>query len=104
MRTHSFIDSRMSTTTIRLPEQLKNRVAHAAKRVGKTTHAFILDAVSQRVEDDERQNDFITTAEQRYQNIVSTGKTISWDKMRIYLEDQCEGKKATKPRAKKLIR
>ena len=36
----------MSTTTIRLEDDLKARVAAAAEREGKTAHAFILDAIA----------------------------------------------------------
>jgi hypothetical protein len=38
----------MSTTTIRLPEDLKARVASAAKRSGKTVPGFILEASPRR--------------------------------------------------------
>lgn len=34
----------MSTTTISLPEELKERVAAPAKRAGTTAHDFILEA------------------------------------------------------------
>jgi predicted transcriptional regulator len=32
----------MATTTIRIPDDLKARVAAAAEREGKTAHSFIL--------------------------------------------------------------
>ena len=34
----------MSTTTIRLPDDLKEKVARAAKRAGTTSHNFIFEA------------------------------------------------------------
>ena len=37
----------MSTTTIRIEDELKARIAVAAQHAGKTAHAFILDAISQ---------------------------------------------------------
>jgi predicted transcriptional regulator len=40
----------MSTTTIRIDEELKSRVAVAAQRAGKTAHAFSVDAIAQTVE------------------------------------------------------
>ena len=40
----------MSTTTIRIEEDLKARIAAAAHLAGKTSHAFILDAIAQTVE------------------------------------------------------
>ncbi|MFA7097992.1 MAG: ribbon-helix-helix protein, CopG family [Gammaproteobacteria bacterium] len=94
----------MPTTTIRLPEELKNRVAHAAKRAGMTSHAFILDAIAQRVKQEEQRNDFLDTAERRYAEIVATGKTIPWEEMRTYLENRLAGKKTARPTPRKLAR
>lgn len=94
----------MSTTTIRLPEELKARVAEAAKRSGTTTHSFILDAIAKKTEQDELRADFDTVAEDRYARIVASGKTISWQEMRGYLEDRLVGKKAKRPVARKLAR
>jgi predicted transcriptional regulator len=39
----------MTTTTIRIDDDLKARVAAAAERAGKSTHAFILDARANRI-------------------------------------------------------
>jgi predicted transcriptional regulator len=36
----------MATNTIRIDDELKKRVSTAAERVGKTTHAFILEAIT----------------------------------------------------------
>jgi hypothetical protein len=38
-----------TTTTIRLPEDLKARIATAAERAGKTTHSFILKQSQKRL-------------------------------------------------------
>lgn len=94
----------MPTTTIRLSEELKARVARAAKRAGMTSHAFILDAIVQRVDQEERRNDFLDAAERRYAAIVATGKTIPWDEVRTYLENRLAGKKAARPTPRKLAR
>jgi predicted transcriptional regulator len=94
----------MSTTTIRLPEDLKARVATAAKRAGKTSHSFILEAIAEKAEQEERRSEFDDVAERRFADIVALGKTISWDKMRMYLEDRLAGKAARRPVAKKLAR
>ena len=94
----------MSTTTIRLPEDLKDRIAHAAERAGMTSHAFIVDAIVDRVHEEERRNDFHDTAERRYAEIAASGMTIPWSEMRTYLESRLAGKKASRPKAKKLAR
>jgi predicted DNA-binding protein len=94
----------MSTTTIRLPEHLKVRVAAAAKRAGTTAHSFILEAIAEKADQAERRADFHDVAEKRYGDLLTSGKTISWQKMRSYLEDRIAGKTAARPGAKKLAR
>ena len=94
----------MSTTTIRLPEALKSRVAQAAKRSNQTTHSFILAAIAEKAEQEERRSDFNDLADQRYAKIVATGKTVPWAELRRYLEDRLAGKAPKPPRARKLAR
>lgn len=94
----------MPTTTIRLPEALKERIAEAAERTGKSSHAFILDAIAESVDEEERRNDFQDTAERRYAEIIASGKTIPWSKMRAYLENRLAGRRTSRPKARKLAR
>ena len=94
----------MSTTTIRLPESLKARVAAAAKRSGTTTHGFILDAIAEKTEQEDLRAAFDADAEERYAHIVATGKTIPWQEMRGYLEERLAGKEVKRPVARKLAR
>jgi predicted transcriptional regulator len=94
----------MSTTTIRLSEDLKARVAAAAKRTGTTSHNFILEAIAEKADQEERRGEFNDTAEQRYAEIVASGKTIPWAEMRRYLEDRLAGKRVRRPAARKLAR
>lgn len=94
----------MSTTTIRLPEDLKARVAAAAKRAGTTTHGFILDAIAEKAEQEDKRAAFDAEAEDRYAKIVATGKTIPWKEMRGYLEERLAGKEVKRPAARKLAR
>jgi predicted transcriptional regulator len=94
----------MSTTTIRLPKDLKARIAAAAERAGITAHGFILEAIAEKTERAARDAEFFDTAETRYANIVASGKTISWKKMRGYLEDRMAGKAAVRAAPRKLAR
>ncbi len=94
----------MSTTTIRLPEDLKARVAAVAEREGTTSHNFILEAIAEKTDAAERRADFADVAEQRYAGIVASGKTIPWPEMQRYLESRVAGKKAKRPAARKLAR
>lgn len=94
----------MSTTSIRLPEALKARVAKAAKRVGTTPHAFILDAIAEKTGQAERRADFHETADARLAAIAADGQTVAWDDMRRYLLDRIEHRPARPPAPRRLAR
>lgn len=94
----------MSTTTIRLPEELKSRVAAAAKRCGISTHSFILEAIAQKTEQEGKRADFAATAEARYTRLAASGEAIPWQEMRNYLEERVAGNAVQRPVARKLAR
>jgi len=94
----------MSTTTIRLPQDLKERIARAAERAGTTAHSFILEAIAEKAEQEERRGEFQDTAERRYAKIVASGKTVPWNEMRRYLERRLTNKKVARPKARTLAR
>ncbi|MFZ5521916.1 MAG: DUF1778 domain-containing protein [Pseudomonadota bacterium] len=94
----------MSTTTIRLSEELKARVARAAERAGVSPHSFILDAIVQKAEQAEQQAAFEREAESRYARLLQSGRSIPWADMRRYLLERAEGRPASPPRARKLAR
>lgn len=93
-----------SITATRLPEEHKARVAAAAERAGTAAHRFILEAIAKKEEDAERRSDFHAAAEQRYAEIVASGKAIAWAEMRAYLKGNMAGKKPRRPVASKLAR
>ena len=94
----------MSTTTIRLPVELKARVADAARRSGTTPHGFILAAIAEKTDADQRRAEFEQMAETRYEGIVTSDRTIPWGDMRRYMQARAAGKTAKKPVARKLSR
>ena len=94
----------MTTTTIRIEDDLKTRVAAAAERAGKTAHAFILDAIEQTVEQLELDDDFHRVADERWAKVLATGKTVPWDDAKAYLEARARGERLRKPAARKLGR
>jgi len=91
----------MSTTTIRIEDDLKARVAAAAEREGTTAHAFIVDAIAKGVEQAEFDDDFHRVADARWAKVLATGKTVPWDAARTYLQARVAGAKPRKPAARK---
>lgn len=94
----------MPTTTIRIEDELKERLAAAARLSGKTAHAFILDAIAQTVEQVEIDAEFDRLADERWARVLATGRTVPWDDARMYLEARARGDKSRKPAARSVKR
>lgn len=92
----------MSTTTIRLSEEMKARIARAAERAGTTPHNFILQAIAEKTGEEERRAEFHAEAERRFADMMTTGKAIPWEEMRDYLLQRAAGQKPPRPIAKKM--
>jgi predicted transcriptional regulator len=89
------------TTTIRIDDDLKAWVAAAAERAGKTTHAFILDAIARTVEQVELDEAFRRVADERWVKILATGETVPWDDAKIWIEARSRGERPRKSMARK---
>jgi predicted transcriptional regulator len=94
----------MSTTTIRLPEALKARIAKAAEAAGTTSHNFILEAIAEKAEQAERRADFHALADQRYAQFLDSGESIPWEDARAWLKERIAGKRLKRPAARKQAR
>ena len=92
----------MCTTTIRIHDDLKSRVAAAAEQMGKTTHAFVLNALVQTIEKVKLDKAFHALADERWAKLRTTGKTVAWDDVKVYLTARAQGERARKPTARKL--
>jgi predicted transcriptional regulator len=90
----------MSTTTIRIEDELKERIVAAAQLSGKTAHAFILDAIAQTVEQVEIDAEFDRLADERWARLLAEGKTVAWNDAKAYLEARARGAKVRKPAAR----
>lgn len=90
----------MATTTIRIEDDLKARIAAAASRAGKTSHAFILDAIAQTVERAEFEEALHQVADARWANILATGRTVPWDEAKTWLAARSRGERPPRPDAR----
>ena len=94
----------MATTTIRVDDDLKARIAAAAERAGKTAHAFVLDAISQTVAQDEADAEFERIADERWAKLMATGETVPWDDAKAWIEARSRGERRRRPVARKSAR
>jgi predicted transcriptional regulator len=88
----------MATTTIRLGD-LKEKVAMAAEQAGKSTHAYILDAIAESVARDLQRAEFVGAAMERRASYRVTGRTVSFDDMEAYAMASARGRHPTRARA-----
>lgn len=86
----------MSTTTIRIDDALKQRIA-AADRAGQSSHAFILEALAETVERVEMDDALHRIADKRWAHLVRAGESIAWDDARAYLQARAAGRKLARP-------
>ena len=93
-----------STTTIRLSDEMKARLAAAARRGGTTAHGFILAAIAERIEQDERRSAFEDEAHTRLAKLLESGHSIAWADMKRYLEAHIAGEEVAPPAARKPAR
>jgi predicted transcriptional regulator len=89
------------TTTIRIPEALKARLARLAEHEGVSTHSLILDAIAEKAEALERQEAFHAEARERYAHYLATGESIPWEEMRDYLRRRVRGEQVSPPAARR---
>jgi len=91
----------VSTTTIRLEDELKARIAAAAARSGRSSHAFILDALSDMVERSELDEELHQIADRRWAALRSTGESVAWEDAKAYVQERAAGKKPRRPLARR---
>jgi len=85
----------------RIQDELKARVAAAARRVGKTPHAFILDPIADTVEQSEVDEEFHRIADERWADYVAKGEYVAWEDMRPWLEARARGENPPRPKVRK---
>ncbi len=90
----------MSTTTLRLPDELRARIVKLAEKSGKTAHGVMLDAIAQKVEEEELRASFHGEADTRFAEMIESGVGIPWHDMRAYLMTRASGEAAQAPRAR----
>lgn len=87
-----------TATTLKLPESLKARINFAAEEAGKSPHAFMIEALSEQIERDERRRDFLNAAVAAEQETIKTGITYDANEVHAYLRAKIAGKSPQRPK------
>ena len=90
------------TTTLKLPEELKARIASAAEAAGKTPHAYMIEALATHAALDKRRRAFVASALLAEQEVAEYGLVYDADEVFSYIQAKIDGKSNKRPKAKKL--
>jgi predicted transcriptional regulator len=90
----------MSTTTsLKLPDELKQRAVAAAQNQGVSPHAFMVHAIEQAATAAEQRAGFVAEAQAAREQMLKTGKGYDADEVHAYLKARIAGRKSAKPKA-----
>jgi predicted transcriptional regulator len=88
--------------SLRIPEEVKKRIAKLAKRQDVTPHGFMLEAIREKVEAEEARLAFHAEAERRLARMKRTGVGIPAAEVWEYLQRRAAGHKTARPKPRKL--
>ncbi len=86
------------STTLKLPEPLKSRIAPLAEAAGKSPHAWMIEALEERVVQSEAYAAFVADALEADREMSETGEGYAMEDVHQYLLNKLEGKPAKRPK------
>ena len=87
--------SPVSTTSLKLTDEIKLQAANAAKDLGITTHAFMVEAIKQASINAELRRSLIEDANNARKEVLQEGKVHDAEKVFKHLKARIAGKKST---------
>ena len=91
----------MGTTTLKLPDQLKDRIAEVVDGTGKSPHAFMVEAIEQQTRLAEQRKSFVADALKAREHAMRTGKAYAFEDVKSFYTERLAGKPAKRPRLKR---
>jgi predicted transcriptional regulator len=88
----------MAATSLKLPDDLKQRIERLAGAANKTPHAFMVEVLSQEAERAELRERFAVAAATAEKETMGSGKAVSLGAAFDYLEARVAGKSVRRPR------
>ncbi|NTV95710.1 MAG: ribbon-helix-helix protein, CopG family [Thiobacillus sp.] len=91
-----------TTTTIKLQDSLKERIAQAAAATGKSAHAFMVEALQAQTELAERRLEFIESARLAEAEVAQFGLVYDADEVFSHIQARLDGRRSERPKPTKL--
>ena len=87
--------------SLRVPPEVKKKVARLAKAQYTTSHAFMLEAIREKVEVEEARAAFHAEARRRLARMKKTGRGIPAKEVLAYLRERARGDSPLRPKPRK---
>lgn len=87
-----------ATTTLKLPEELKARIASSAQASGKSPHAFMLEALEAQARLAEMRQSFIADAVASGAEVDAGGALYAMEDVQAYIVARTSGKAVKRPK------
>lgn len=87
-----------ATTTLKLPDELKARIASAAQASGKSPHAFMVEALETQSRLAEMRQSFINDAIASAAEVDAGGALYAMEDVQTYILARTSGKTAKRPK------
>jgi predicted transcriptional regulator len=91
----------MSTTSLKLPEELKSRIVQMAEKSDRSPHALMLEILEQGVTAQEKRQDFLASALEAREEFARTREGYAAEDVAAYFEAKMRGEKPPKLKLKK---
>lgn len=90
----------MTTTSLKLPDELKQRAVSAAQELGVSPHAFMVGAIRQAAQAVEQRSSFVAQAREARADMLQEGMGHDADDVRAYLRRRLDEGQASRPAKK----
>jgi predicted transcriptional regulator len=90
----------MATTSLKLPEDVKQLAVTAARRQGVSPHAFMVGAVRTAATNAAKRDQFVADAVAARKETFATGQGYAAEDVHAYLRARAGGESVSKPEAK----
>jgi predicted transcriptional regulator len=87
--------------SLRVPPEVKKKVARLAEAQDTTSHAFMLEAIREKVEAEEERAAFHAEARQRLARMKKAGLGIPAEEVLAYLRERAHGGTPARPKPRK---
>lgn len=87
-----------ATTTLKLPDELKARIAPLAESAGKTPHAWMVEALQAQAELAELREAFLAEALASAAETDAGGPLYAMEDVHAYIRARAAGKKVARPK------